>query len=148
MSSSDDGPTVVSPRIPPMPAPDGQGEGRVAVVCRAGDENAKALAAFLKDLGLDTVTAGSGATPSPETLEKLRPVRFAVLMRSDRPLETGFLLGVLGAPRVCMLLPAQSSAPGLDSLARIPVDNTGVWRLLLARQMKQAGMPIDLNKAL
>jgi hypothetical protein len=148
MSSSDDGPTVVSPRIPPMPVPDGQGEGRVAVVCRAGDENAKALAAFLKDLGLDTVTAGSGATPSPETLEKLRPVRFAVLMRSDRPLETGFLLGVLGAPRVCMLLPAQSSAPGLDALARIPVDNTGVWRLLLARQMKQAGMPIDLNKAL
>ena len=31
---------------------------------------------------------------------------------------------------------------------RIPVDNSGVWKLLLARQMKQAGLDIDLNKAL
>jgi hypothetical protein len=147
MSSSDDGPTIISPRIP-MPAGDGQGEGRVAVVCRAGDENAKALGAFLKEMGLEAVMGGSGATPSPDSLEKLRPVRFAILMRSDRALETGFLLGVLGAPRVCLLLPTQSTAPGLDALARIPVDNSGVWRLLLARQMKQAGMAIDLNKAL
>ena len=121
---------------------------RVAIVCRAGDEAAKALAAFLKDMGIEAITGGAGATPSPETLEKLRPVRFAVLMRSDRPLETGFLLGVLGAARLCLLLPAQSSAPGLDSLARIQVDNGGVWKLLLARQMKQAGLEIDLNKAL
>lgn len=121
---------------------------RVAIVCRAGDENAKAVAAFLKDMGLDSITGGAGATPSPDALEKLRPVRFAVLMRSDRPLETGFLLGVVGAPRVCLLLPTTSTAPGLDALHRIPVDNGGVWKLLLARQMKQAGLDIDLNKAL
>ena len=121
---------------------------RIAVVCRAGDEAAKALTAFLKELGLEAITGGAGATPSPDTLEKLRPVRYAVLMRSDRPMETGFLLGALGAPRMCLLLPGQSSAPGLDALARVPVDNGGVWKLLLARQLKQAGLDIDLNKAL
>ena len=121
---------------------------RVAIVCRAGDEAAKQLTVFLRELGLDAVIGGAGATPSPDTLEKLRPVRFAVLMRSDRPLETGFLLGVLGASRMCLLLPTSSSAPGLDSLARIPVDNGGVWKLLLARQLKQAGLDVDLNKAL
>jgi hypothetical protein len=121
---------------------------RVAVVCRAGDEAAKAVAGFLREMGLEAVTGGSGATPTPEALEKLRPVQFAILMRSDRPLETGFLLGVIGAPRLCLLLPTQSTAPGLDALPRIPVDNGGVWRLLLARQMKQAGLDIDLNKAL
>ena len=129
-------------------ATDSSNLDRVAIVCRAGDEAAKAVTTFLKDMGLEAITGGSGATPSPDALEKLRPVRFAILMRSDRPLETGFLLGVVGAPRVCLLLPTQSTAPGLDALHRIPVDNSGVWKLLLARQMKQAGLDIDLNKAL
>lgn len=139
-------PAPAAASVPAATADDGV--ARVAVVCRAGDEAAKSLTAFLKQMGLDAITGGAGATPSPDTLEKLRPVRFAILMRSDRPLETGFLLGVLGAPRVCLLLPSQSSGPGLDSLTRVPLDNTGVWRLLLAREMKQAGLDIDLNKAL
>ena len=118
-------------------------------MCRAGDESAKALRAFLKQLGLEAVQGGAGAAPTPEALEKLRKVEFAILMRHDRLLETGFLLGVLGAPRVCLLLPAQGgSSPGLDSLDRIALDANGVWRLLLAREMKQAGLDIDLNKAL
>ena len=118
------------------------------MICRAGDESAKALAAYLKQLGIEVAMGGSGAGPTPDALEKLRNVEFAILMRSDRPLETGFLLGALRAPRVCLLLPASGSAPGLDSLARIALDPGGVWRLLLAREMKQAGLDIDLNKAL
>ena len=118
------------------------------MVCRAGDESAKALAAYLKQLGIEVTLGGSGAAPTPDALEKLRNAEFAVLMRADRPLETGFLLGALRGARVCLLLPASASAPGLDSLARIPLDAGGVWRLLLAREMKQAGLDIDLNKAL
>ncbi len=106
------------------------------------------MTAFLQQMGLGVVTAGSGSTPSAEAVEKLRPVHFAVLMRSDRPLETGFLLGVLGAPRLCLLLAGSSAATGLDALTRIPLDADGVWRLLLARELKQAGLEIDLNKAL
>jgi hypothetical protein len=118
-------------------------------VCRAGDESAKALLSFLKQMGVEAVQGGAGAAPTPETLEKLRNVEFAILLRNDRPLETGFLLGVLRAARVCLLLPAQAgSSPGLDSLSRIALDAGGLWRLLLAREMKQAGLDIDLNKAL
>ncbi len=141
-------PAPVSAPAPIAPAIPAAAIGRVAVVCRAGDEAAKTLAAFLKELGLDTVTGGAGASPNPDTLEKLRNVEFAILMRSDRPLETGFLLGVLGARRMCLLLPPQASAPGLDSLDRVPLDAGGVWRLLLARELKQGGLEIDLNKAL
>jgi hypothetical protein len=118
------------------------------VICRAGDESAKALSAYLKQLGLEVAMGGSGAAPTPEVLEKLRNFEFAILMRADRQLETGFLLGALGVPRMCLLLPQSGSAPGLDSLARIPLDAGGVWRLLLAREMKQAGLDVDLNKAL
>jgi hypothetical protein len=74
-------------------------------------------------------------------------VDFAVLARPDRPMETGFLLGALGASRVCLLL-AGNSTPELDPLTRVPFDPAGVWKLLLAREMKHAGLPIDLNKAL
>ena len=123
--------------------------GRIAVVCRAGDEAAKALSGFLQQMGLEPVVGGAGAAPTPDVLEKLRQVDFAVLMRHDRQLETGFLLGVLGARRLCLLLPAQSgAAPGLDSLARVTLDPAGVWRLLLAREMKQSGLDVDLNKAI
>lgn len=139
---------TTSASVPAVPAKGGSAHRRVAIVCRAGDEAAKQVAAFLKDMGMDTVTGGAGASPSPETLEKLRPVDFAILMRSDRPLETGFLLGALGANHLCLLLPQQASAPGLDSLDRIALDAGGVWRLLLAREMKTAGLDIDLNKAI
>jgi hypothetical protein len=118
------------------------------VVCRAGDATARALAAFLEQLGLAAITVGAGATPSAEALEKLREVEFAVLMRADRALETGFLLGALGRPRVCLLLPPESTATGLEALTRVPLDNTGMWHLLLARTMKQAGLAIDLNRAM
>jgi hypothetical protein len=123
------------------------GSGRIAVVCRAGDEAAKSLSAFLEELGVQAVTAGAGATPSTESLEQLREPGVAILMRSDRPLETGFLLGALGARRICLLLPAQSSAPGMESLLRIALDADGLWRLLLARELKKAGLAIDMNKA-
>ena len=131
----------------PVSPSSSSGAARIAVVCRAGDESAKALVAFLDQLGVSSMTAGAGATPSAEAVEKLRHAEFAILMRSDRPMETGFLLGALGAARVCLLLGPQSSAPGLDALTRIPLDNGGVWHLLLAREMKKAGLDIDLNKA-
>jgi hypothetical protein len=128
--------------------PSEAGHGRIAVVCRAGDEAAKSLTAFLEQLGVQAITGGAGATPSPESLEQLREVEFAILMRSDRALETGFLLGALGAKRLCLLLPPQGSAPGLESLSRVPLDADGLWRLLLARHLKQAGLDIDMNKAI
>jgi hypothetical protein len=36
----------------------------------------------------------------------------------------------------------------LDGVLRVSPDDTGVWRLLLAREMKRAGLDVDLNKAL
>jgi hypothetical protein len=30
----------------------------------------------------------------------------------------------------------------------VPIDDDGLWRLLLARELKKAGLEVDLNKAL
>jgi hypothetical protein len=36
----------------------------------------------------------------------------------------------------------------LKGATRITVDEAGVWRLLLAREMKRAGLDVDLNRAI
>jgi hypothetical protein len=33
-------------------------------------------------------------------------------------------------------------------VASVVMDDAGLWRLLLARAMKQAGLDVDLNRAL
>jgi predicted nucleotide-binding protein len=64
-------------------------------------------------------------------------------------LEIGFLLGALGRGRLCFLVAGKPEAvPELGAVARLPMDDAGVWRLLLAREMKQAGLEVDLNRAL
>lgn len=68
--------------------------------------------------------------------------------RQNVVLELGFFLGRLGRDRVCVLY-----EPGVE----IPSDYSGVlfveidarqgWRLELTREMKAAGLQVDLNKA-
>ncbi|MFD1581507.1 hypothetical protein [Ramlibacter ginsenosidimutans] len=119
----------------------------MALVCGAGD-GALAITAFLKRLGMSVVSIGAGGATSAAALEPLRSVDFAVLAHPDRPLEAGFLLGALGASRVCLLLAGPSATPELEALTRINFDGSGVWKLLLARELRQAGLPVDLNLAL
>ena len=37
--------------------------------------------------------------------------------------------------------------PDYPGAVTIPMDSRGGWRLLVAKEIKQAGMEIDLNKA-
>jgi hypothetical protein len=69
------------------------------------------------------------------------------VLQPERQLELGFLLGVLGPDRICVLQQGTAGSP-LAGLAHHAVDDAGVWRLVLAREMKKAGLDIDLNKAL
>lgn len=63
-------------------------------------------------------------------------------------MELGFLLGTVGKDRVFFLVPgpAAKSLPW-DGVASVPMDDAGLWHLLLARAMKQAGLDVDLNRA-
>ena len=97
---------------------------------------------------MSVVTIGTAGAPSAAALEPLRSVDFAVLAQPDRPLEAGFLLGALGASRVCLLFPGSSAAPELGALTHVAFDAGGVWKLLLARELRKAGLPVDLNLAL
>lgn len=64
-------------------------------------------------------------------------------------MELGFLLGTVGKDRVFFLVPGSAAKPlPWDGVASVPMDDAGLWRLLLARAMKQAGLEVDLNRAL
>lgn len=64
-------------------------------------------------------------------------------------LDVGMLLGSVGPDRICFVLNGQPAlAPQLDGIARHPMDGAGLWHLLLARTMRQAGLEVDLNRAI
>lgn len=140
----------------PMPAPTApaatpaarkEGAPGVAVLSRPGEAAADAVCAFLDQLGLVPILAQSADTEHAlEALEPLRDLHFAVVLHSDLLLEIGFVLGALGQQRVCLLQP-DKYAPGIDGLGRIDIDDAGLWHLLLAREMKKAGIEVDLNRA-
>jgi predicted nucleotide-binding protein len=62
--------------------------------------------------------------------------------------ELGYFLGKLGRDRVCALY-----EPGVDILSDytgvlyLQLDSSDSWRLLLARELKAVGLPVDMNKA-
>lgn len=75
------------------------------------------------------------------------PSTYPLRARQNVILELGFFLGAFGRDRVCALY-----EDGVD----IPSDYQGVlftkldsdWKLKLARELKAAGLPVDLNRAL
>jgi hypothetical protein len=65
------------------------------------------------------------------------------------PLQIGFLLGLVGRNRLCFLgTPKSGAVAGVEAVPTHSLDDGGLWKLLLAREMKQAGLDIDLNRAM
>ena len=138
----------------------GQTMRRVAIACRFGAAAREAASGLVAQLGFEPVVLGEpevGHGRLIGRLDGLPELDFAIIaLAADAPvatpaalLEIGFLLGRLGAGRICFLLEGQPAlAPDLDGVARHTLDDAGVWRLLLARAMKQAGLDVDLNRAL
>jgi hypothetical protein len=138
------------PNAESSPASEG-GNRRVLILGDGGDTTVQVLE-FLEQMGMESAILD---TPSVERLDALRDAGFALLMPSQENegaatmLAIGFMLAVLGRQRICLLAsPGQATSSVLDGVLRVSPDDTGVWRLLLAREMKRAGLDVDLNKAL
>ncbi len=67
--------------------------------------------------------------------------------RQNVILELGYFLGVLGRERVCVLHKEKVELPSdLHGVLYVPLDSNEGWKFKLAREIKQAGLPVDLNK--
>jgi len=63
-------------------------------------------------------------------------------------LEIGYLMAAVGPARMCFMVSGKPNLPTqLEGIARHAFDDANLWQLLLARQMRVAGMDVDLNRA-
>jgi predicted nucleotide-binding protein len=61
--------------------------------------------------------------------------------------ELGYFSGKLGRGNVCALHESGVEIPSdYQGVVYIPLDPNGAWRLTLAREMRDAGLPADLNR--
>ena len=69
--------------------------------------------------------------------------------RQNVILELGYFLGALGRDRVCVLHKDKVEPPSdIHGIIYVPMDSNNGWKLKLAQEMEQAGLPVDLNKLL
>lgn len=67
--------------------------------------------------------------------------------RQNVVFEHGYLIGKLGRDHVCALVKGNVETPGdISGVVYVPMDEHGAWKMRLARNMQDIGLPVDMNK--
>ena len=142
----------------------------VFIVHGQDDAAREAVARFISKLDLQPIILHEQASQGRTIVEKLEAhggVAFAVVLltpddlggpkganlqpraRQNVVLELGYFLGRLRRQNVCALYRGDLELPS-DYMGVIysPYDGAGGWRLQLAKELKAAGLDVDMNKAL
>ena len=109
--------------------------GRTVIEKLLGESEAAAYAVVLLTPDDEGRLRGSGGLPRPRA-------------RQNVVFELGYLLGKLGRSRVKALYVEGVELPSdYEGVLYIPVDAGDAWKLQLCREMKQAGLDVDANRA-
>lgn len=128
-------------------------------------------ARMLEKLGLKVIILNEQASASDTIIEKLEryaSVHFAVVLmtaddvggkknpaaqilqdraRQNVILELGYFMGKINRRRVCVLYEKGVELPSdYYGVVYIEIDNGGAWRYSLAKELKGAGLEVDLNR--
>ena len=127
------------------------------------------VARFVEKLGLEAIILHEQLSRSMTVIEKFEQhsdVAFAVVLltpddtgyprsspdqakpraRQNVVLELGYFTGRLGRDRVCCLLKDDVEIPSDYAGVLYVSMDSDAWRLRLAKEMKAAGCPVDMNK--
>lgn len=143
---------------------------KVFIVHGHDNELKETVARFIEKLGLIPVIlheqANSGLTII-EKFEKYSDVSFSIVLMSPDDLgntkenssslnfrarqnvifELGYFYGRLGRKNVCAIIKGDIERPSdNDGIIYIGIDNIEGWKMLLAKELKDAGLEIDMNK--
>ena len=67
-------------------------------------------------------------------------------MRQNVVLELGYFAGKIGRKRVCALVKGDIEAPSdYDGVVYIALDDAEGWKVQLARELRAAGLPVNVD---
>lgn len=135
------------------------------------DDLAKTSAArFVEKLGLKAVILHeqvSGGKTIIEKIEEHTNVGFALVLytpcdlgglvgdtpkaraRQNVVFEHGYLISKLGRCNVCALVKNGTEVPNdISGVVYVPLDEHGAWHLTVAKELRNAGYDIDMNKVI
>ena len=126
---------------------------------------------LIKDLGLEPVILHEEPDKGQTIIEKLErctDVGFGIILytpcdyggemgsdsmmpraRQNVVFEHGMLIGKLGRGRVCALLKGDIEKPSdISGIIYKTIDDKGMWRIEVAKELDEAGYDVDMNKLL
>jgi hypothetical protein len=159
--------------LPPVMFSQPQSSGGDILLVHGRDEATKeSILEFLEKLGLHPLVLHEQPDGGKSMMEKFgesSDIHFAIILLTPDDIATprnkpkerqtrvsqnvifefGYFLSKLGRGKVCALYKEGVEIPSAyPGAVAIPMDSRGGWRLLVAKEIKQAGMEIDLNKAM
>ncbi len=163
----------VQPKPVPAAVPHFEATGRKVFLVHGRDTGPReSCARFLSQIGLEAVILHEQPDQGQTVIEKFEKhanVRFAVVLltaddrggerniqfdgqkpraRQNVIFELGFFLGKLGRSRVCALYEEGVELPSdYHGVIYVPIDGGEAWKLRLAKELKAAGLEVDMNKA-
>jgi predicted nucleotide-binding protein len=148
-----------------------RGARNVLVVHGHNDEAKQAVARFIEQLDLHPVIVHEQPSRGRTIIEKFEScsnVGFAVVIltrddvagpngagdqsfraRQNVVFEMGYCIGKLGRNRVCALHEDGVELPSdMSGVVYVSYDSLGAWKLQLAKEIRAAGIEIDMNRVL
>ena len=148
-----------------------EGEPNRVFIVHGHDESAQNKAArFVERLGLEAIILHEKASSGRTIIEKIEhysdagfaivlytpddvgnvksePDNLNVRARQNVVFEHGYLIGKLGRQNVTALVDGKLELPNdISGVVYIRLDEGSAWQLQLAKEMKQSGYKIDMNK--